>query len=108
MSPDDEEILSGKVGQTITEQGYELFISRLNARPGTEFSLTKLRRLSAIIDLQQVLGASEKGKDSGIIALSLEDTDPSHAEDILNVIARTYLRQNVERQSAEAAKSLDF
>jgi len=108
MSPDDEEILSGKVGQTVTEQGYELFISDLNARPGTQFSLTKLRRLSAIIDLQEVLGASEKGKDSGIIALSLEDTDPSHAEDILNVIAKTYLRQNVERQSAEAAKSLDF
>jgi tyrosine-protein kinase Etk/Wzc len=108
MSADDEAILSGTVGQTATTLGYELFVGKLHARPGTEFSLIKLRRLSAIIALQEVLGASERGKDSGIIALSLEDTDPSHAEDILNVVAKTYLRQNVERQSAEAAKSLEF
>lgn len=108
MSPDGEAIISGIVGQTMTAPDYELFIGELNARAGTEFSLIKLRRLNAIIKLQVVLGASEKGKDSGIISLSLEDTDPKHAEDILNVVAGTYLRQNVERQSAEAAKSLAF
>ncbi|POP52206.1 polysaccharide biosynthesis tyrosine autokinase [Zhongshania marina] len=108
LSPDDEAILSGTVGKTAIASGYEVFINKLHARPGTMFSVSKRRRLSAILDLQGTLGASERGKDSGIIALSLEDTDPDHAVDILNVVARTYLRQNVERQSAEAAKSLDF
>ncbi|CAA0118144.1 polysaccharide biosynthesis tyrosine autokinase [Zhongshania aliphaticivorans] len=108
LSPNDETIFTGTVGQTVTVPGYELFVSKLHARPGTEIFLTKLRRLNAIIDLQATLGASERGKDSGIIALSVDDSDPSRAEDILNVVARTYLRQNVERQSAEAAKSLSF
>lgn len=108
LSPDDEAILSGTVGQATTAPGYALFIGELRARPGTEIFLTKLRRLNAIINLQEALGASERGKESGIIALSLDDSDPNHAEDILNVVARTYLRQNVERQSAEAAKSLSF
>lgn len=107
-SPDDELILEGRVGQRASAPGYSLFVSELNANPGTEFSIVRQRRLSAIIALQQTLGASERGKDSGIIALSLEDDTPSHAENVLNVVAQNYLRQNVERQSAEASKSLDF
>ncbi|WP_374973841.1 polysaccharide biosynthesis tyrosine autokinase [Spongiibacter marinus] len=107
-SPDDELILEGRVGQRASAPGYNLFVSELNANPGTEFSIVRQRRLSAIIELQETLGASERGKDSGIIALSLEDDTPSHAENVLNVVAQNYLRQNVERQSAEASKSLDF
>ncbi|MBM7424636.1 polysaccharide biosynthesis tyrosine autokinase [Spongiibacter marinus] len=107
-SPDDELILEGRVGQRASAPGYSLFVNELNANPGTEFSIVRQRRLSAIIELQETLGASERGKDSGIIALSLEDDTPSHAENVLNVVAQNYLRQNVERQSAEASKSLDF
>ena len=107
-SPDDELILEGRVGQRASAPGYNLFVSELNANLGTEFSIVRQRRLSAIIELQETLGASERGKDSGIIALSLEDDTPSHAENVLNVVAQNYLRQNVERQSAEASKSLDF
>jgi tyrosine-protein kinase Etk/Wzc len=107
-SPDDELILEGRVGQRASAPGYGLFVNELNANPDTEFSIVRQRRLSAIIALQETLGASERGKDSGIIALSLEDDTPSHAENVLNVVAQNYLRQNVERQSAEASKSLDF
>ncbi len=108
LSPDGDALLSGEIGKLASAEGYELYIPRLHARPGTQFSITRLRRLSAIIGLQETVGASERGKDSGILALALEDTNPDRAEEILNVIANTYLRQNVERQSAEAAKSLDF
>jgi tyrosine-protein kinase Etk/Wzc len=108
LSPDNEALLSGKVGNLIRTEGYELYIPTLHAHPGTRFTLSRLRRLSAIIALQEKMAVSERGKDSGILALSIEDTDPERAEEILNVIASTYLRQNVERQSAEAAKSLDF
>lgn len=108
ISPNEEELLTGQAGKVATAEGYELYVSALHARPGTQFSLKRSRRLSAIIALQTAVGASERGKDSGILALSIEDTDPVRAEDILNVIANTYLRQNVDRQSAEAAKSLDF
>jgi len=108
LSPDGEALLSGAIGKLIRAEGYELYIPTLHARPGTRFTLSRLRRLSAIIDLQNTVEVTERGKDSGILALSIEDTKPDRAEEILNVIASTYLRQNVERQSAEAAKSLDF
>ena len=107
-SPSGDMLLTGKIGELVTENGYELYVSSLHARVGTKFSLVRKRRLSSIIALQSAVLVSERGKDSGILALSIEDTSPERAEEILNVIASTYLRQNVDRQSAEAAKSLDF
>ena len=50
----------------------------------------------------------EKGKDSGIINLSYNHKNPEIAKAVLNQVAEIYVRQNVERNSAEAQKSLDF
>ncbi len=108
IDPKGRPVLEGKIGERAATNSYSIFVQSLNARPGTQFNLTKSRRLSAIIELQEELGASEKGKDSGIIALSFEHKSPSYAESILNTISQFYVRQNVERQSAEASKSLDF
>lgn len=104
----DELILEGQVGEKAKSGNYSLFVSKLKANKDAEFNILRKRRLSAIVKLQKDLGASERGKDSGIIALTYENDNPSHAENVLNVIAENYLRQNVERQSAEASKSLDF
>src|SRR5205823_11094300 len=72
------------------------------------FRLTKRRRESVIDDLQDDLRISEKGKKTGIIIVALDRKDPKQVADILDAVARTYVRQNVERKSAEAAKTLEF
>ncbi|NKI19564.1 polysaccharide biosynthesis tyrosine autokinase [Spongiibacter sp. KMU-166] len=108
QSPAGVTVLEGTVGSIEEKDGYSLFVRKLTANSGTKFSIVKKRRLSAILGLQATLEATQKGKDSGIIALTLEGTNPSHIENVLNVIAQGYLRQNVERQSAEASKSLEF
>lgn len=103
-----ELILKGSEGQKVTEGDYSLFVRSLIADENATFYVTKSRRLNTILRYQKLLSVSEKGKDSGIIVLSLEDESPQKAESILSVITTAYIRQNVERQSAEAAKSLDF
>ncbi|KEF31634.1 Tyrosine-protein kinase Wzc [Marinobacter nitratireducens] len=103
-----ELVLEGHVGETVTAGDYSLMVKVLNARPGTNFDVTKRRRFSAIADLQEEIGASEQGKDSGIILMSYENEDYRLAEQVLNDVGDNYVRQNVERNSAEAAKSLDF
>lgn len=105
---DGNVLLTGMVGERISEGGYSLYVAALQAREGTRFTLKKKRRLSAVLALQSSLGASERGKDSGIINLSFEHSSPQFAENVLNEVAKNYLRQNVERQSAEASKSLEF
>ena len=108
LNADGEQILKGEVGQELTNSKFSLTVRTLHARPGTEFTITRQDRLNTILDLQAAIGASEKGKDSGIINLSLQSDSPSYAEKVLDKVAAIYVRRNVERNSAEAQKSLEF
>lgn len=104
--------LTGEVGKLLkaeTRDGpIELMIAQLAGKPGAEFSLTKLSRLSTIGGLQARLQLSEKGKQSGIINVAMEDNDPMQLARVLNSIGAQYVRQNVERKAAEAQKTLGF
>ncbi|MBB1436895.1 polysaccharide biosynthesis tyrosine autokinase [Pseudoalteromonas sp. SG43-6] len=108
LNDEGEQILAGKVGQELTNGKFNLTIRSLNARAGTEFTILRKDRLNTILDLQAAIGASEKGKDSGIINLSLQSEQPHYAEKVLDKVAGIYVRRNVERNSAEAQKSLEF
>jgi len=68
----------------------------------------RLRRNEVIAALQEELRISEKGKKTGILQIALDGPDAGRVAAILDAIAQTYLRQNVERKSAEAEKTLDF
>ncbi|MDP9030235.1 MAG: polysaccharide biosynthesis tyrosine autokinase, partial [Pseudomonadota bacterium] len=83
-------------------------IEELRAKPGTRFRVIRNARLTSILDYQENLDVVERGKESGMIGLALESTEPDQAIKILNQIAAIYVRQNVERTSAEAAQSLAF
>ncbi|KAF7775453.1 tyrosine-protein kinase Etk/Wzc [Pseudoalteromonas citrea] len=101
-------ILSGLVGSELTNGMFTLTVKTLTARANTEFFIVKRDRLNTVLDLQAAIGASEKGKDSGIINLSLQHADSAYAEQVLDKVASVYVRRNVERNSAEAQKSLEF
>src|SRR5690606_27330563 len=51
---------------------------------------------------------AERGKKTGILELALEGEDAARIAATLDAITSIYLRQNVERKSAEAAKTLEF
>ena len=80
LNDEGEQILTGKVGQELTNGKFNLTIRRLNARTGTEFTILRKDRLNTILDLQADIGASEKGKDSGIINFRLQTAKPHFAE----------------------------
>ncbi|MCF2917997.1 polysaccharide biosynthesis tyrosine autokinase [Pseudoalteromonas sp. Cn5-37] len=108
LNGEDEVILQGKVGEELSNGKFNLTIRSLVARSGTEFTLVRKDRLNTILDLQAAIDASEKGKDSGIINLSLQSESTQFAEKVLDKVAAIYVRRNVERNSAEAQKSLEF
>ncbi|MBU60581.1 MAG: tyrosine-protein kinase [Alcanivorax sp.] len=78
-------------------------------RPGNE-ALTVMRqnRLATINNLRASLGVAEQGRDSGIINLSLTGSNPERIRKVLDAIAQTYQTQNIQRNAAEAEKSLEF
>ena len=108
LDDDDNVLLKGQVGKDVNENGVSLTVESLQANPGTTFSVIRSPRLSTIMGYQKALDVTERGKESGMIAMALEDNDPATAIQTLNEIARLYVHQNIERTSAEAAQSLGF
>lgn len=105
---DERLLLEGKVNEAVEHEGFLVQIAELKARPGTEFALIRSRPQTTALDYQKRLKVGEAGKDSGIIYLDLEDPDAEKANRVLDQISRLYVRQNIERSSAEAAQRLEF
>ncbi|WP_392560642.1 polysaccharide biosynthesis tyrosine autokinase [Orbus mooreae] len=108
LSKDGKALLSGTVGEFSTNQGAAILVSQIDAKPGTVFLVTKRSQLQVINDILTNLSVADKGKDTGMLELSLQGDDPVLIQDILDQISKNYLAQNVERGSEEAAKSLQF
>ncbi|NAT57428.1 polysaccharide biosynthesis tyrosine autokinase [Pseudomonas syringae] len=105
---DHNRLLGGAVNRVIEGNGVKIQIAALLARPGTDFTVSRQRTLGTALIYQNRLKIAEAGRDSGIIYLSIEDQDAQRANRILDQISRLYVRQNVERSSAEAAQRLQF
>ena len=109
LTDDENNLLAkGEVGETYDQKGLKLRVETLKANPGTTFSVSRSPRLSTVLSYQQALDVQERGKESGMIGLAIESTEPAKAIQILNEIARLYVQQNIDRTSAEAAQSLSF
>lgn len=109
---DDEGLpwLRGAVGAVAesADGALRLLVSELTARPGTEFIVERARRSAAIDELERRLEVYEPVKKTGMLALELSGPSPSREAATLSAVASTYLRQNVDRMSAEAVKTLAF
>lgn len=101
-------LAEGHVGQAVDGNGIHLQIRELTARPGTHFVLQRLNRLGTIRAYQGALQLSELGTDTGLITVAMTHPEPQHAVKVVDEISRQFVRQNVERMSAEAASSLEF
>jgi tyrosine-protein kinase Etk/Wzc len=101
-------ILRGRVGEPATADSVSLFVSQLQAEYGQQFILLKRSRISSIRTLQSSLTVAEKGEWSGILSIKVRGADPELARREVDGIANAYVRQNVERRSEEAEKTLAF
>lgn len=100
--------LDGEVGTLITQDGIALNVQNMDAEPGTQFTVNYITRLDAINSLLNALTVADQGKDTGILNLSFNSDDRALATSVLNDISQNYLDQNIARQAAQDAKSLEF
>lgn len=107
---DGETLGMGSVGSTVEFLGGDvsLTVESINASPGATFTLSHIRRLVAIDDVRKSLTITEQGEETGILNLGLTNPEPSLAETTLRTITDIYVTQNIQRQSEEARKSLEF
>ncbi|RXN93251.1 tyrosine protein kinase [Achromobacter aloeverae] len=83
-------------------------IDALEGAPETHFTIIRNSRLEATEAVQSRLGIFERGRQSGVIGVTLQGSDPVLTAAVLNEIGQEYVRQNVNRKTAQAEKSLAF
>jgi tyrosine-protein kinase Etk/Wzc len=108
VDDDDNVLVVGNTGQAASGHGVTIQVQTLVANPGTQFRVFRHRRLTVINGLQQAINVSEQGKESGILQMTYDNPDPEMATDVLRQVGELYVRQDVDRNSAEAANSLKF
>lgn len=110
--PDGIAIASGRVGEDVTAATsagpVRLHVDRLTGRPGTRFDVTRSSTLDTVERLQKQLSVKETALQSGVIALTLQGANPVLTADVVNGIARQFIKQDVDRRSAEAEHTLAF
>lgn len=108
----DSLILNGVAGRTYrfpyAGDSASFGVYRMIARKGQRFNVGRKSLLDAIEAFRSNFDVKEKGKKTGILEFSYQDIYPDRAVEVLNEIASSYLRQNVEGRNAEAQKTLEF
>ena len=108
FNEEGEKLLDGVVGQPVAAKDITLFVSQLSARPGTRFKLTRVLDQDAIRNLRESFSVKERAKQSGVLEATLQGENAAQLGLILDDILNSYVRQNVEVRSAEAANTLKF
>lgn len=108
----NQRVLVGSVGQTYhfpyAGDTASFGVYRMIAKKGQRFAVGKMSYLDAVENFRSSFNVKEKGKRTGILEFSYQDVYPDRAVEVLNEVATSYLRQNVEERNAEAQQTLDF
>lgn len=75
---------------------------------GHHISLTKLSTPSAIDALSEKLSVSERGKQTGIVQLTLTGEDQKQVSRVLANIVQSYVDQNLARGSQQTTTTIEF
>lgn len=108
FSKNDELVLEGVVNRKYVNDLLSIQVSILKGDIGQRFEITKIDELSAIQALQNDLNISEKGKQTGVVEISLNGENQREIKRIVKSVSENYILQNIARNSEDASKSLDF
>jgi tyrosine-protein kinase Etk/Wzc len=75
---------------------------------GHQIALTKLSKPSAINNLNSELTVSERGKQTGIVQLTLTGEDQEQVSRVLSNVVQSYVDQNLARGSEQTTTTIKF
>ena len=100
---------TGKVGVPLKiGQDGELIVEKIVAEPNQEFDLTHYSDLTSIENINKNLSVAPKSKNSPMIGLTLNGTNPTLIQTILNQIMQNYAAENRNKDIQAASNGLRF
>ena len=97
-------------GQLVTalEGALRVEVAGIKGKVGTRFRIIVYSIPSRVGQVLGALAVTEAKRQSNILRLTFESSNPTFAASMLNAISDAYIRQNIERRSEEAELSLRF
>ncbi len=110
LTTPDGQAIEGRTGETIMrgDQGFALRVDAVTADPGRVFALSQISERVAVSRIVGGLQAEEVGRQTGILQVTYDSTDPASAERVLQAILEAYIGQGIRKGAATAQKSLEF
>jgi tyrosine-protein kinase Etk/Wzc len=108
LDPGGQELLQGRVGTTVSGDRAAVLVSHLAARPGARFVVVKQPPAQALERFLGQLTVSERGRNTGVIALELRGPRPDQIQAALQALMEAYLRRDVEHRARVAERRLEF
>lgn len=107
-SEENDKLFEGAINRKYVSDQFTIQVNLLKGSIGQRFAVRKSEQLVAIESLQSRLNVAEKGKQTGVIEISLNGENPREIERIVKNISENYVLQNINRNATEASKSLEF
>lgn len=101
--------LSGEAGTPVEGlDDFALRVDTLEGPTGREYIVTRYDPVLIATKLASGLSVSEVGRQSSILRLTYRHHDREMASNVLDAVLAAYVRQNIQRGTASAEKSLKF
>ncbi|HEY8212139.1 MAG TPA: GNVR domain-containing protein [Myxococcaceae bacterium] len=108
LAPDGAPLLEGQVGTIASSGESSALVAGLFAKRGERFRVIKDSPASAVERFLSRLSVTEKGRNTGVIALELQGPDPDRVQAELAALMEIYLSRNVDRRTRSAERRLEF
>lgn len=104
----DSELLDGHVGTRAEANGVALMVSRIDARPGTRFMLTRHDLVQTISDVANGLRVEMQPGDANTVSISWRTTDRTAAAALVNGITESFIGNQATQRRDDTATTLAF
>ena len=105
---DGELVTDGKIGTRADENGVSLLVTRIDARAGTRFTVTRHDTAQTIDTVARDLSIDSDSSDSSTVRIAWKDDDRTAVAALVNGIADSYITGQAETRRDEAAATLAF
>jgi len=104
----DAVLLEGRVGEPATGNGVELLVTRVDALPGTRFTMTRHDLAAMVSTIAGELKVSSEEGEAGTARITWQNPDPKLAAALVNGVANSYISGQTAQRSDDAASTLAF
>lgn len=95
-------------GTTLDVFGIQLTLESVGSYPGRTYRVTRPSRADAVDRVLMGLAVHETARNSGVIELTVSDSDPNRAAELANALCQNYILRSIQLGTYRASQTVEF